>query len=507
MAIVVLKASCSLVLWLSSMGAAFAASPVTHQVTHQRVADTTDTSTRGADPSVRGSGLNTDLVLQIIEASRVAPPGGVVTLKWVLYSTEGIPGRMRLQVNAPLGWSVLDAERVQREWMLEAWDIVTEEVRVATPPDAAVGPNELIRLTAEMIDVPGVAEALTHVQILSGAGVRAGGAHLAATTVLGVSQLGPSGFENARAGGTVDLSGQLGKRTNLSLTYRHGPQESLSNYRYYQEEKSLSGSLLHHRWNVQFGNHVFSSGNVLTGPSVTGNGVAVRRLNGRVLTEIVLAQPTTFTGEGAGHLWRGSLGIKTARGTIGFAASDFARPEGGYSTLPPILDPTLDPDSLEELERERELSLGRASTRVLGVGLEGNLQFARTHRLRLRGGTLRLESAQGEKVIAPSLEAQYSFSGRSATLNTRLRQTPPSVQGVYLPGNERSADGTLRLVNELRVVARAYLYENETIGQAFRAGTEGRSLGLRYTRGAGGSRPAATVAKRIRRRIVGAVPG
>jgi hypothetical protein len=274
----------------------------------------------------------------------------------------------------------------------------------------------------------------------------------------------------------------LGKQSNLSLTYHHGPRESRSNYRYQQEEKYLSGSLLYSRWTVRFGNRIASSGNVLVGPSVSGDGVAVRRLNGRVLAEMVLARPTTFSGAGAGHLWRGSVGVKTARGTFGVAASDFGRPEGGYSTLPPILDPTLDPDSLEELERERELSSGRASTRVQGLGVEGTMQLARSHRLMLRGGALRLQGARDATVTAPSLEVQYSFSGRRATLNARVRRTPPSVQGVYLSGNERSADGTLRLVNELRLVGRAYQYHTETLGGGYRAGTEGASFGLRYTR-------------------------
>lgn len=455
-----LKVSC--LLWLSWAGTAFAPS-----------------QTQGVAPSVRDDGLNTDLILQIVESSRVVPPGGMATLKVVLYSTEGVPGRIRLQVHAPPGWNVVDVERVQREWLLDAWDIVTQELRVAAPPDAPTGPTELIRLTAEMADVPGVSEALAHVQVLSGAGVRSGGAHLAMTTMVGVWRLDPSGSEQAQVGGDLKLSGQLGTRTNIALTYSQGPQESVSNYRYYQPEKYLSGSILHQSWTVRFGGRVTSTGNVITGPSVTGDGIAVQRLKTRVLAEIVFAQPTNFSGEGAGHLWRGSLGLKTARGTFGIAVSDFSRPSG-YSTLPPVADPTLDPDNLEDIERERALSSGRTSTRVLGVGLEANLKLARTHRLRLRGGTVRLESEQ-DKMTAPAFEAQYSFSGRSATLNARLRETPPSVQGVYLPGGERSADGTLRLIGELRVVGRAYWYENVTLGQSYRAGTEGGSLGLRYT--------------------------
>ena len=473
-------AACALALPLSTTaGLAPAVFAAASQAPHARAA--------GADaheaPSVRRSGLNTDLVLEIVDGSRVLPPGGVATLKYVLYSTEGVSGRIRLQVSAPDGWRVLDAQHVERERLLEAWDIVTAELRVAIPAGANTGRHERIRLTAAMADVPGVAEALTHVQVLSGAGVRAGSAHLAGSTMLGVSRVGPSGVERGRVERTIDLSGRLGSQTHLSLTYHRGPQESLTNYRYHQDEEYVSGSLRHRRWSVQFGNRIASSGSALTGPSVSGEGMAARHPEGRVLAELVLVRPTTFSGNGAGRLWRGSVGIRTARATIGLSASDFARPDGGYSLLPPVPEPTLDPDSLEELERERVLSSGRASTRVQGLGLEGTLQITRTQRLTLRGGALRLDSARQSAATGPSLELQYSLSGRTATVNARVRQMPPSVQGVYLAGDERSADGTLRLTDELRLVARAYQYEQETAGQGYRAGTEGLSLGVRHTRG------------------------
>lgn len=440
-----------------------------------------DSRTRSSTASVRQTGLAKDLVLEITEASRVVPPGGVVTLKYVLYSAEGEVERIRLQVDVPPGWSVLDAELVERERLLEAWEIITEDLRIAVPPDALLDKRQLIRLTAQVEGEPGTAEALTHVHILNGGGLTAGSAHLAGTATLTASGLEPWGLENARTAGIVDLSGKLGQQTTLSLSYRQGPQESLSNYRSLQEEKYFSSAIRHDGWNLEFGNQISSVGNVLTGPSVNGDGVALRRMDGRMTGEVVLAQPTTFNGEEAGHLWRGNLGIKTAVGTFGFAASDFERPEGGYSTLPPILDPTLDPDSLEALERERELSLASGSTRVQGVGMEANLQLAHAHRLVLRGGLLRLENAQADGVSAPSVEAQYSFSARSATFNTRWRQTPPSVQGVYIPGDELSVDGSLRLIGEMRLVARAYQYESQTLGADYQASTADRSLGLRYS--------------------------
>jgi hypothetical protein len=216
----------------------------------------------------------------------------------------------------------------------------------------------------------------------------------------------------------------------------------------------------------------------LTGPSVSGNGLLLNKMSGRLFGEVVLGQPTTFIGEAAGHLWRATMGVRFSTGTIGVSVSDFARPDGGYSTLAPELDPTLDPDSLEMLERERELSTGAASTRVRGFGVEANLRISPEHRLLLRVGGLRLGAVGGEEVRRPSLEAQYSFSSSRVFLNTRLRRMPPTVQGVYLPGNEVSLDGNLRLIGPLRLTARAYRYENETLGETTGFAVNGGSLGL-----------------------------
>jgi hypothetical protein len=427
--------------------------------------------------------LAKDLILEITEASGVVPPGGVVTLKYVLYSPEGNVDWIRLRLDAPPHWSLLDADLVERERLLEAWEIINGELRIAVPADEETGQRQLVRLTAEVVEEPGVAEALTHVHVLNGGGVRPGAAHLAGTTSLMLSRLEPSGLDGARVAGVVDLSGKLGKDTYTSLTYRQGRAENYSNSRYYLEEKYLSGTLRHGGWNLEFGNRISSVGNVLTGPSVNGEGVALRRLHGGVTGEIVLARPTTFSGEGDGHLWRGNLALQTARGTIGLAASEFVRPEGGYNTLPPISDPTLDPDSLDALERQRQISAASASTRVQGFGVEAKLRFSQSHRLNMRGGALRLLSARGAAASAPSFEAQYSFSGRSATLNTRWRNMPPSVQGIYIPGNELSIDGSLRLVSELRLLARAFQYENKTLGESYDSEREGGSLGLRYVWG------------------------
>jgi hypothetical protein len=59
---------------------------------------------------------------------------------------------------------------------------------------------------------------------------------------------------------------------------------------------------------------------------------------------------------------------------------------------------------------------------------------------------------------------------------------PASLRGIHLPGNERSVDGSLRLVGELRLAGRAYTTMTRTLANEFVAGSEGVSAGFRYFR-------------------------
>jgi hypothetical protein len=156
-----------------------------------------------ASHEVLSAGTNADLIVQITEANRVVPPGGTMNLQYVLYSAEGNPGRVRLQLDAPNGWSLLDGAGEERP--LEAWEIFDEELRIAVPAEAPPGVTHVLRLIAELVGEPGTSEALTSVQILNGGPMSEGDKYLAGTTTLGVSGSPirrPGGGDVA---GTVDL--------------------------------------------------------------------------------------------------------------------------------------------------------------------------------------------------------------------------------------------------------------------------------------------------------------
>jgi hypothetical protein len=432
--------------------------------------------------SIPVGGLTREVEVELYGTTRSVSPGAILVVRYAINSYEDTDHHVRLRLVLPDGWTLLDRDIEGREFFLESWETVEGELRVSVPKDARAGERHRVRVLGEVLGEPGAAAVYATVQVVRRGGLKAGAVGLTGTTSLLATSFAVENLDGARYGGVVDLSGNMGRGTTLSVLYRQGPREStLTNFRIAQEDTRWSGTLRNRDWQVQFGNQVTSSGNVLTGPSVRGQGVSVRRTQGLVVGDVVVAQPTTFNSAPSGHVVRGTVGLSGSRGRASLAFSDFGRPVGGYSTAPTHpLD--IHPDSLEQLERERRAVEQAPSNRVQGAGVDAELRMARVHRLNVRGGWLRLHNARGDSIAEPSAEAQYAFTHRVATLNARWRRMPQSLQGIHLPGDEAALDASLKVIGEWRVAGRAHRSSNHTLGDSYQSENEGASLGLRYFR-------------------------
>ena len=431
--------------------------------------------------SIPVGGLVKEVEVELYGSTRATSPGGLVIIRYSINSYEDQDERVRLRLLLPASWTLLDRDIEEKEFLLEAWETVEGEIRVAVPQDARPGERHLVRVIGEVIGEPGGAEVFSYVQIVKRGGLKPGAVGLTGTASLLATSLAVEDLGGARYGGVVDLSGKLTRQTTLSLNYRQGPRESdLTNYRIAQEETRWSGTLRNRSWTLQFGNQINSTGNVLTGPYVRGRGLSLRRTEGRLVGDLTVAEPTSFIDDPAGHVVRGSVGVSGTVGRVALAFSDFARPGGGYSTAPRYPE-DLDPDELERLERERKALEKASRNRVQGAGLDVELQHAKIHRLNLRGGWLRLTNAAGDTTAGPSAEAQYSLNHPRANVTARWRQMPSSLQGIYLPGNEMAVDASLRVIGDWRLAGRAYRTLNQTLGNSYHSEGEGASFGVRYT--------------------------
>jgi hypothetical protein len=430
-----------------------------------------------ASPALVGS---KDIEAEVIPFPRATSPGSVVRLIYSVMNYEDSDVRVRLRVVVPPGWTLLDTRIEEQEFTIESYDEINGEILATVDRAARPGDRALVRIQAEVVGEPGVYDGQHFVSITRTGGVAPGVVALTGSTTVGVSRVS-SGMDDARTAGGLALSGKLDGRTTVTLSAGRDMAENLTNYRYNFEPVKVTGSVRHGSLDVSFGNMLFSGGTAITGPFVRGRGGRLMRQTGRLIGDLTISQPTTYLGEASGHLVRGRVGLNGAFGSISFVASDFSRP-AGYTTLLPVVV-VLDPDEAERQEIERRLAEGSARNRVAGGGVEAELRGGRTHRATVRVGALHLSNAAGTERTAPAAEAAYGYSGRSATLNVRWRETPPSVQGVQIGGDDAGADGTVRIRGSLRLVAQAFRSVYEVTGVDAASVSSGGAIGTRVTPG------------------------
>jgi hypothetical protein len=422
--------------------------------------------------------------VEITPVQRSAPPGGAVRFRFSIYNNEPTEERLRLRVLAAPGWTLTDSELEQREWPIEPYGSIEQDIDITIPDDARVGDRPLVRLLVEVVGQPGEIEALSFASVVKGGGVKPGVPLVSGSSTFGYSQLGARGVDPAQRTGALTLSSKFGPTSNFSFSYDHGIEQNLSNYRYEGAQTRVTGSLRHAGWDASFGNYVSAQGNAITGPYVLGRGVSVQRPAGPLLADIVASQPNTINGIADGHLFRGRVGVRTTKLTVAFTASDFGRPAGGYTTISTVQTGVLDAETESELEFERRLTTSSASNRARGIGFETELNPSRAHRIAFRAGSLWLSNAVGDHISAPVGEASYGLVTKRATFNARWRDMPPTVSGVYIPGDDVGVDGSVGLWRDIRLVGRGYQSSTHTFNSDFFSANEGASVGVRVARGA-----------------------
>jgi hypothetical protein len=437
--------------------------------------------TRSAQVPIQG--VSKQIEAELVLEPRAAAPGSAIKLVYTISSYEDTDERVRLRIEAGPGWNLLDNGVEGRQLLLEKWENIEGELYMLVPDDARVGDRQLVRLLVELVDEAGVIQAQAYASVSQRGGARPGVPSISTTATVGLSRLGAGGFEGTQKLAAVTMSTKFGRQSTLSFFYDRGLRAQLSNFRFEEARTRLSGNLRHAGWDVSFGNYVPSPGHSLSGPYVLGRGASVSRPAGRLVAELVAAQPNTIGGEAGGRLLRGRAGVRTPRLLLAFSASDFSRPIGGYTTLPSVQQRLLDADEEDRLEIERRLTANAASNRVTGLGLDAEFRPAAPHQFTLRTGGLWVSNAAGAHAGGPAAEASYAYSSKPANFNIRWREAPPTVQGISIMGDELAADGSLRVTGDLRLVGYAYQNASDTVGSDFSSSGDGGSLGMRFTRG------------------------
>jgi hypothetical protein len=428
-----------------------------------------------------------DFLVVLTPGTASAAAGGNVTLRYNVLSNEETEERIRLRIEAAPGWRLLDTDAEQQERVLEAFQGIEGELTIRLPDDAEVGKRQLVRLVVLFVDEPGELDARAFVSV-SKHGNKAGVPTISGTWTAGLSRVDAGGWNEAQKTGAISLATKFNAKSSLSFSYDDGRrEENLSNFRYTEDQRTrVTTTLRHAGWELNLGNSISSQGDALVGPYVFGRGAAARRTTGRLITELVIAEPSTFLAAPNGHLLRGRVGARTSRTAIAFVFSDFGRRDGAYTTLSTVQPLVLDQDSQEELEIERRITAASTTSNVVrGLGLDAEFRPARPHRFLLRAGGLSLANAAGAAVTGPSAEAFYSYSERQKIFTARWRQMPPTVQGISIPRDELAVDGSMRVFGSTALVGRAYQNSSRVITRDIYWRGTGASLGLRSVRKSG----------------------
>jgi hypothetical protein len=428
-----------------------------------------------------------DFLVVLTPGTATGAAGGNVTLRYNVLSNEETEERIRLRIEAAPGWTLLDTEAEQQERVLEAFQGIEGELTIRLPEDAEVGKRQLVRLVVLFVDEPGELDARAFVSV-SKHGNNAGVPTISGTWTAGLSRVDTSGLDEAQKTGAINLATKFNAKSSVSFSYDDGRRgENLSNFRYTEDQRMrVTTTLRHAGWELNLGNSISSQGDALMGPYVFGRGAAARRTTGKLITELIVAEPSSFLAAPNGHVLRGRVGARTSRTAIAFVFSDFGRRDGAYSTLSTVQPLVLDQDSQEELEIERRITApSTASNVVRGLGVDAEFRPARPHRFLLRAGGLSLANAAGAAVTGPSAEAFYSYSERQKTFTARWRQVPPTVQGISIPRDELAVDGSMRVFGATALVGRAYQNSSHVITRDIYWRGTGASLGLRSVRKSG----------------------
>lgn len=424
--------------------------------------------------------IEAELVLE----PRAAAPGAAIKLLYMISSYEDQDVRVRMRIEAAPGWKLLDTGVEQRELLLEKWENIEGELYLIVPDGARIGDRQLVRFLVELVGEPGLVQAQDYVSVSRRGGARPGVPVISTTTTVGLSRLGAGGLQNAQKARSVTVSTRFGRESTFSFFYDRALRENLSNFRFQEQRTRLSGNVRHAGWDVTFGNYVSSPGQTLAGPYVLGRGLSIGRPAGRLVAELIATEPNTIGGEAGGHLLRGRAGVRTPRLSLAFTASDFGRPVGGYTTLASVQQTLLDVDTEERLDIERRLTANAASNRVTGLGLDAEFHPRASQRFAVRTGGLWLSNAAGTRAGGLAAEAAYAYSSKPASVNVRWRQTPPTVQGISILGDELAADGSVHVGGDLRLVGYAYQNASDTVGSDLSSSGQGGSFGVRFARGA-----------------------
>ncbi len=136
--------------------------------------------------------------------------------------------------------------------------------------------------------------------------------------------------------------------------------------------------------------------------------------------------------------------------------------------------------TVDDLQRIEPL-LARESL-MRAVGVEADLHTAKSQRLLVRAGHVRVEGWSGDRSEGLTGELRYSITRPAASFTFDARRSPSAVTGAFLAGDAVTLNASARVVGDLRLIARAHSGSSSLVGATRRVVNKGAATGLQFSR-------------------------
>jgi hypothetical protein len=286
--------------------------------------------------------------------------------------------------------------------------------------------------------------------------------------------------DSASLGLGFETAGPISEHTQLSLSFIRGPADLLTALTVANVYRStIRASFTNPRWAVTAG-ELTTANQLLAGPSLRADGLKLE-LRRRIVADLTIARPFYLGGASGGHVIQGRVGVRTSAGTIALVGSDLSRPL--EISAPAVAAPTDPATQVTDTELAAARQLLSRESRMRGWGVQSDFHFRGMHTLFASAGAVELANQAGQSTRGPAAEARYVFTRGSFSLNAYGRHAPPSVAGMYVPGDGQSVGAKVPVGAGLSAIAQTYSNVNWLFGQAQPIRSTGTYAGLQRTDG------------------------
>lgn len=372
-------------------------------------------------------------------ADAIVSPGERAELSFWVRNRGNAVDTARIETFISTGWEL---DGIPDTLILVPGDTARRTIAVRAPDESLRGQEQSFTLNVH--GVGNTVRATSVLMVASEAGWLGGYMHLPSTVFVG------SSLDQEIPGIAVRSEGPIAPGTDVSLEYRHS--ETFQTPPAFREDlfgPRFRATLRRSDLQVAAG-EVFTAGNLLSGPILSGRGLDANYSNSAWRFGLFAALPGAFGASLDGHQIRASATRATGRGPIRLTLTDI-----------------------------REQSVFRTDFRSQGAALRYQIPDQEHHELAVEAGLVRVVPDSGETATGATLDAEYGYASTSGHLTLRARLVPGTVPQNSSLANELFATGAVNVTSAVSVTGWSQYRATPILNSDYDPEVRAASMGVR----------------------------